>query len=347
MARQDLDSHGRPRAGRKARADTRGGDLRRAVRLVPRRKRAGCHHWRQDAGSAVGPRLVERRCRSCPHLHARGYDSILDAVPRSWEHVRRRRTAPRGVHQLKTTPRLSFQGSRLSPGQATPRQRVLQTIAGTASQGANVSFANRRSFITILSSVAGSLALRPSRIAAQSAAPSGAFDMTWLDQMRGQHKQLYDLGGQDLAEDSALRFANNFLNTFRDAFHLEFPNINTAVGVSGRAFAMNASDRLWAKYALGERSKIIDRATMKPAVRNIFLDGELGVRALQARGTVFWQCNVALGFVAQQLARTHGMPVSEVRADLIDGLNPGVRLMPSHVMALALAQERGFTYMKP
>jgi len=62
-----------------------------------------------------------------------------------------------------------------------------------------MSFANRRSFITILSSVAGSLALRPSRVAAQSAAPSGAFDMTWLDQMRGQHKQLYDLGGQDLS----------------------------------------------------------------------------------------------------------------------------------------------------
>ena len=29
------------------------------------------------------------------------------------------------------------------------------------------------------------------------------------------------------------------------------------------------------------------------------------------------------------------------------GLNPGVRLVPSHVMALALVQERGFTYMKP
>ena len=41
------------------------------------------------------------------------------------------------------------------------------------------------------------------------------------------------------------------------------------------------------------------------------------------------------------------MPVAEVRADLVAGLNPGVRLMPSHVMALALAQEHGFTYMKP
>ena len=34
-------------------------------------------------------------------------------------------------------------------------------------------------------------------------------------------------------------------------------------------------------------------------------------------------------------------------ADLIAGLNPGVHLVPSHVMALALTQERGFTYMKP
>jgi hypothetical protein len=56
---------------------------------------------------------------------------------------------------------------------------------------------------------------------------------------------------------------------------------------------------------------------------------------------------VALGVVAQQLAAATQMPVEEVRADLTAGLNPGVRLMPSHVMALALAQEHGFTYMKP
>ena len=41
------------------------------------------------------------------------------------------------------------------------------------------------------------------------------------------------------------------------------------------------------------------------------------------------------------------LPPADVRADLLAGLNPGVRLVPSHVMALGLAQERGFTYMKP
>jgi len=211
----------------------------------------------------------------------------------------------------------------------------------------------RRSFISTVASLAGLAAARVSAAQqprGESAAVSGPFDMAWLDQMKGKHKQLYDLGGLALADDPRpLRFTRNFLDTFRDEYHLEFPDINTAVGISGPAFPMNASDRLWAKYKLGERSKIVDPMTKQPAVRNIFYDdgSDISVKAIQARGAVFWQCNVALGQVAQQLAAAFQMPLAEVRADLIAGLNPGVRLMPSHVMALALAQERGFTYMKP
>ena len=163
-------------------------------------------------------------------------------------------------------------------------------------------------------------------------------------------RQLYDLGGIDLVEEPRpLRFARNYLDTFRDVYHLQFPDVNTAVGISGPAFPMNATDRLWVKYRLGERGKIIDPMTKQPAVRNIFYDDgtDTSVKAMQARGTIFWQCNVALGGVAMQLANAFGMPFPEVRADLIAGLNPGVRLMPSHVMSLGLAQERGFTYMRP
>jgi hypothetical protein len=213
----------------------------------------------------------------------------------------------------------------------------------------------RRSFVSAITSLTG---LAVTRLAgAQQPAPqqpagavsSAGFDMAWLEQLKGKHRQLYDLGGHELSADPRpLRFARNFLDTFRDVYHLEYPDINTAVGISGPAFPMNASDRLWAKYKLGERSKIIDPMTKQPAVRNIFLDGgEISVKAIQARGATFWQCNVALGAVSQQLADAFQMPVAEVRADLIAGLNPGVRLMPSHVMALALSQEKGFTYMKP
>ena len=209
----------------------------------------------------------------------------------------------------------------------------------------------RRGFVAAVASLT---TLAFGRVDAQSRRPAATtggteFDVAWLDAMKGRHKQLYDLGTANIGADpQILRYTRNFLDTSRDFFHLESPQINTAVGISGPAFAMNASDRLWAKYKLGERGRITDPATKQPAVRNIFLDGsDLSIKALQARGTVFWQCNVALGIVAQQLADTFQMPVAEVRADLIAGLNPGVKLMPSHMIALALAQEHGFTYMKP
>ena len=211
--------------------------------------------------------------------------------------------------------------------------------------------AGRRSFLTVLASITSLAALGSRDAAAQTASPSaGPFDMAWLEQMKGKHKQLYDLGSFDLGADNRpLRFCKNFLDTFRDVYKLEHPGINTAAGISGPAIAMNMSDRIWEKYKLGERSKIIDPMTKQPSIRNIFLsdDPDISIKAMQARGTIFWQCNVALGNVAQQLATQFKMPVAEVRADLIAGLNPGVKLMPSHVMALALAQERGFTYMRP
>ena len=93
----------------------------------------------------------------------------------------------------------------------------------------------------------------------------------------------------------------------------------------------------------------IGRQGVGVAVRNIFLGdsgGDGSVTALQARGTVFWQCNVALGAIAQELAQASQIPVADVRRELVAGLNPGVHLVPAHVMALGIAQEHGFTYMK-
>ena len=62
--------------------------------------------------------------------------------------------------------------------------------------------------------------------------------------------------------------------------------------------------------------------------------------------TNFWQCGIALDRIASQLATTRHRPVAEVRADLVAGLNPGVRIVPSHVMGLGLVQEKGVGYAK-
>ena len=177
------------------------------------------------------------------------------------------------------------------------------------------------------------------------------WDLSWLDQFKGKHKQVFDLGSFELGDDSPLRLPNNYLNTFRDVLHAEPPDVNVAVGIARTAFPINASDALWQKYKLGELWKI-NGADGKPATRNPFLGPASGgaapmVRSLVARGAVFWQCNIAIGGIASQLARESGTPVDKVRAEIVEGLNPGVKIVPAHSMAVGLAQERGFTYMRP
>ena len=217
---------------------------------------------------------------------------------------------------------------------------------------------SRRSFVTVLTSLAGFAVAGRSvePLEAQAPAPPAArpateWDMSWLDQFKGKHKQVFDLHSFDITKDSPLRQPMNYLDTFRDVYRLEPPDVNVAIGISNTAFPMNLSDAIWEKFQIGERYKVNDPSTGKPATRNIFLGAATGgsgamVKALQARGAIFWQCNVAFTNHVNRLARDLGKPATELRAELIAGFNPGVKLVPAHVMAIGLVQERGFTYEK-
>src|SRR6187397_357593 len=123
---------------------------------------------------------------------------------------------------------------------------------------------SRRAFF---GSLTGLAALAP--LGAQEKPTS--WDLSWLDQFRGKHKQMFDLGSTELDEDSPLRLPNNYLNTIRDVLHAEGAEVNVAVGIARTAFPVNASDALWEKFKLGEVWKIKDPETGKPAVRNIYV----------------------------------------------------------------------------
>ena len=208
---------------------------------------------------------------------------------------------------------------------------------------------DRRTFMTALGSAAA-LTLGATTEASQpSAAPANAIDISWFDAFTGKHKQVFDLGSFDLSVDTPLRQAVTYLSAHQQINRLEPPNdINVVIGISHKAFPMNASDALWTKYALGEVWGIKDRATGKPAVRNVFVDGPApGPATVKAlRGIVFWQCNAALGAIAGELAEGTGGKAADIRAELTAGLMPGVRLVPAHTWAIGFAQERGFTYEK-
>lgn len=177
---------------------------------------------------------------------------------------------------------------------------------------------------------------------------SSEWDLSWLDTLTGKHKQVFDVEKLEIP----LIVVANYLRGFREVMHLEHPDVNTVVGLAG-GYPLNASDRIWDQYRLGEKWKITDPGTGTWAVRNVFarrdpmpkeISPEHTVQGLQQRGTVFWQCNNAVNAIAGQFAAELKRPAAEIRADLIEGMLPGVKLVPAHTMLIGLTQERGCTY---
>jgi hypothetical protein len=214
---------------------------------------------------------------------------------------------------------------------------------------------SRRSFLGVLSAIAGTAVLPAGARASapysrRPLPPTEEWDLSWLDQLKGKHKQVFDLGVPEL------KSVANYLRAFREVYRLEHPQVNAVVGIAYQAYPINAADALWAKYELGARWKINDAVTGKPATRNIFIEPAAGasdsvreyaVRALKSRGAIFWQCNNALNRVVDELSRDTKQSFDAVRAELVAGLLPGVKLVPAHTMLIGLAQEHGCTYEKP
>jgi hypothetical protein len=203
----------------------------------------------------------------------------------------------------------------------------------------------RRGFLAVLGALAGFTAVKPGR-RQETPVASSEWDMSWLNGLTGRHKQVFDMSDME-----TLRVVRNWLDAHQEVYGLAYPDLNTVVGIGGEAFPINASDALYQKYPIGDLWKVTDPESGKPAERSIFLQGgktprEQGsrVHALQARGTIFWQCNNALHGVAGRIGDAVKRPEPEVYESLKAGLNAGVILVPAHTMLIGLCQEHGCAY---
>lgn len=194
----------------------------------------------------------------------------------------------------------------------------------------------RRGFLAGL----GALAAITPRFPLEAQAAQG-WDMSWLDQLTGKHRQVFDVADFEIG----LRVVMNFMDAWQNVYGLKAPDVQAVVGIASHAFPINAGDELYAKFPIGEMWKVTDPTTGKAAVRNIFADGANSrVKPLQARGVLFWMCNNALVNIAGRLGDAVKRPQPEVFAELKAGLLPKVILVPAHTMLLGMCQERGCTY---
>ena len=175
-------------------------------------------------------------------------------------------------------------------------------------------------------------------------------DDAWTTRLTGRHKQVVDATSPN--DGWPLSFALTFRNTFNSAYGVPDAQLSSVVGLRHFAMPLGLSDELWAKYHIGEGLKIMDPITKAPAVRNPYYKPQPGalmfmdaaIDKLQARGTIFTVCNVALTALSGMLGQGIGVSADDAKKEWMAGLLPGMVVVPSGVLALTRAQEKGCAY---
>jgi intracellular sulfur oxidation DsrE/DsrF family protein len=199
----------------------------------------------------------------------------------------------------------------------------------------------RRSFLARLAALGGALgvALPSAAFAQSSRAPTHPAD-AWLDDLKGQHKNIFDCISVENAS-TAWAFARNFLNANTGPiYQLKDADINAIVCVRHLASVFGFNDAMWAKYKLGESQKVIEGGV--PAVKNAHVNM---ANDLATRGVIIAVCGLATSRIARSVSADAGLNVADVEADLRANLvTPTARVVAAGVIVTNRAQEKGFTY---
>jgi intracellular sulfur oxidation DsrE/DsrF family protein len=206
---------------------------------------------------------------------------------------------------------------------------------------------DRRAFLAQVG--AGTLALlgTPALLGAESLASASPFDDKWLDNLKGRYRQYFD--GVTVNDGFSLGFALNWMDTMKSAYNLTDKDLSAVVGLRHFSIPIAYTDDIWAKYKLGEFAKVTDPATKEPATRNIFFNSKPGdvmlpgmaIDKLQPRGVTFVVCNVAHTVLSGLLSKNAGVTPEAAKAEWEKGMIPGFTLVPSGVLAVHRAQEKG------
>src|SRR3954447_931664 len=105
---------------------------------------------------------------------------------------------------------------------------------------------NRRSFLTTLSALTG-VSILPSVARAQHAGPTHPAD-AWLDDLKGQHKVVYDCTSIEHGPDG-WSFARNFLTANTGPiYQLKDSDLNVILVLRHLATVYSFNDAMWAKH---------------------------------------------------------------------------------------------------
>lgn len=218
----------------------------------------------------------------------------------------------------------------------------------------------RRKFISSLAAGAAAISIaaiaNPLQLQAQPKEkedPSDDAD-AWFNKINGKHRIVFDA----TKPNDLMPFAwpKVFLLTNAATGTPEDKN-SVVVILRHEAIPYALNNDLWAKYKFGEMFKIDDPKTKEPSVRNPFWQPaaddfkvpgigavQIGINDLQKSGVMFCACNMALTVYSAAVAQQTNADAATIKKEWMDGVLPGVQVVPSGVWAVGRAQEHGCAY---
>ena len=210
---------------------------------------------------------------------------------------------------------------------------------------------DRRGFITAIAALSAGATLAPPSLPAAESTASDA----WLDRLKGKHRQLFDAPDPD--GGTVLRHTRTYLDGWREAYGVGERDVSVIVTFYARTTPLGLQDAMWAKYRLGAALNLTDPTTTAPLVRNWFAHPQPGdpvadgtpnssIEALQRSGVVFALCNNALLRWSGRLEKQGLGTAADIHADLTTHVLPGVIVVPTVLITMTKAHERGFGYAR-
>jgi intracellular sulfur oxidation DsrE/DsrF family protein len=217
----------------------------------------------------------------------------------------------------------------------------------------------RRSFLSrlggSLAAFGAALGAGASTVAAQSPQSSGAWrptrhaDDDWFDKVPGQHRMILDaVSAHGVGE--ALHFASNIITTTKSGYGLDHTEVAIVVCLRHAATAFAFNDAMWTKYSepMSAGAKFTDPKTNAAPTKNLYNSAESRrdetFDALIKLGVHFAVCDKSTQGIAGNLARKTEGKADVIYKDLTSNLIGNAHMVPSGIVGVGHAQERGYAY---
>jgi hypothetical protein len=182
---------------------------------------------------------------------------------------------------------------------------------------------------------------------------SPAWDLSWLDKLKGAHRAVFDCVQVNMGM-GVLR-ACVWLKDYADVYSAQPADLNPVVVLRHAAIWLAMDDMFWEHHKLGAETKITDPATKAPIKRNPVLGPNVlglpaamaddSLKKVLAAGTVL-ACNLAFSLdVVPRVQEMMKLDETKAREMALQHIVPGIILQPSGVFATLRAQEAGCHYL--